>query len=48
VNLARQLQPELAGGGVLSGDRAERVGKSLQGLRELVLSSRDPNARGEP
>lgn len=45
VSLGRQLQPELADGGVLSGDRAERVGKSLQGLRELVVRSRDPHGR---
>lgn len=46
VRLARRLQPELASGGALSGDRAERVRQLLQGLRELVSRSRDPNAGG--
>ena len=46
VRLARRLQPELASGGSLSGDRAERVRQLLEGLRELVSRSRDPNAGG--
>lgn len=48
VQLGKRLQSELAVGGVLSGDRVDRVEKSLQGLRELVVRSRDPNGAVQP